>query len=81
MSDINFISYYNMQPWLPSRFTCPHDPFFRHVIHKNLSPALFQASAEIKIRSAFFWDFRQRRMVVSEQPIGTIFKSQAVMYP
>jgi len=85
-------------------FTCPHDPSFRHVIHKNLSPALLQASAEInplnsklnpichllallgahhilhvngirvKIGSAFFWDFRQRRMVVSYRRFGTTYR-------
>jgi len=43
--------------------------------------AWFQASVAVWMKSSLFWDVTQRTLVVTDvsgQPIGTIFKAQAI---
>jgi len=53
---------------------------------KNWSSAWFQASAGMEIKSAVFWDFTERRMVVPYRRFGTAFWSNlqgfsGLLYP
>jgi hypothetical protein len=67
-----------------SQITCRNSMMIIIIIIIIIIITIINIGKISSLRSAFFWDFKQRRMVVSydvSRPIGHIFKGQGLLDP